>query len=330
MDSARVRRVQATAAISITKGRTAHKGADVAVRPLVRGDQLLLHVLPQWRRPQRHVACISAEDALVLAVRQAQVRVRQYKLAHVGIEREARHARAQRQHQHRAARVHAVAGGGELRARLAHVESALAQHFFRRVVVAHDALALRVDAEDGAGGDGGVDVAGPVDRVERGDVAARPRESDRVSFLFRHQHAALAAAAHGVDEDVVGQHVQLLLRVAAGVRLRRSQARHPVDGRARHQGADAPARGGDGGEQQHQLGVANALALSRQQPRRQQLAHAPRRRRNLATAVAARRAAHAQCGAARCAAGSAAQPRRAAGRRGASAARQRGNQHRRG
>ena len=94
----------------------------------------------------------------MVAVRQAQVRVRQHELAHVQVKGEARHARAQRQHQHRAAGVHAVTRGSQLSARLAHIQRALAQHFIRRVVVADHALALRVDAEDGAGGHGGIDV----------------------------------------------------------------------------------------------------------------------------------------------------------------------------
>lgn len=54
----------------------ADEGADVAVLPLLLSpDELLLQKLAQLGGPQRRVAAVAAEDALVVAVRQAQLRV---------------------------------------------------------------------------------------------------------------------------------------------------------------------------------------------------------------------------------------------------------------
>ena len=76
--------------------RTADESADVAVLPpLCAADQLLLQELAQRRRPQRHIARIAAEDALLRAVvRDLQIRVRQNELAQRRIQGESRHASA--------------------------------------------------------------------------------------------------------------------------------------------------------------------------------------------------------------------------------------------
>ena len=67
--------------------------------------------------------------------------------------------------------------------------------------------------------DTGVQVRRPVDRVARHGVP-RPgvlREEDGFLLLLGHQHGALARRPHGCDEQVVADHVQLLLVVAGGV-----------------------------------------------------------------------------------------------------------------
>mmetsp|Transcript_102548 Transcript_102548/g.290483 ORF Transcript_102548/g.290483 Transcript_102548/m.290483 type:complete len:247 (+) Transcript_102548:685-1425(+) len=111
------------------------------------------------------------------------------------------------------------------------------------------AALLFVDAENGPSADVAVDVAAAVERVERNNEAPRLRRGhkDGLLILLGDQHGARAAVHQGVDEDVVGQHVQLLLVVACGVHLAR-EAEQVSDARLA-----ARARRGLAGEgQRHQ------------------------------------------------------------------------------
>jgi len=87
--------------------------------------------------------------------------------------------------------------------------------FFRALC----ALGQLEDAEDGADGDAGVEVGGAVDGVADDGVAGvrRVREDDGFFFLFGDEDAAFARGAHGADEEVVPDDVELLLVVAGDV-----------------------------------------------------------------------------------------------------------------
>lgn len=102
--------------------------------------------------------------------------------------------------------VHGESGRHELGAGLAHV--------LRR---AGAPVAEPVDAEDGADRDAGVQVAGSVNGVADHGVASVSREDDGFLLFFGHEDLDLSAATHHVDEDVVANHVELLLVIAGRV-----------------------------------------------------------------------------------------------------------------
>lgn len=76
-----------------------------------------------------------------------------------------------------------------------------------------------VDGKDGAYRHAGVEVGGAVDGVAGDGVAGvcGVFEVDYFFLFFGHQQSALAGGAHGFDEEVVRNHVQLLLLVACGI-----------------------------------------------------------------------------------------------------------------
>src|SRR3546814_6066699 len=109
--------------------------------------------------------------------------------------------------------VDAVAGGHLFAARL------------QEVLVADLGHALRVaqPREDRADAYVDVDVAAAVERVEQQQVvAARIRVGDRLAVvhLFRRQPGQVPAPGVGLEQDVVAQHVELLLRLALDVDVR--------------------------------------------------------------------------------------------------------------
>lgn len=109
--------------------------------------------------------------------------------------------------------VHGEAGGDEAGTRVEEVLGA------DGLVGAQDFVGQLEDAEDGADGDTGVQVGGTVDGVADDGVAGVGVlvELDHFLLFFGDEDAALAGAAHRRDEDVIANHVQLLLVVAGGV-----------------------------------------------------------------------------------------------------------------
>lgn len=105
--------------------------------------------------------------------------------------------------------VHGVAGGHHLVAGAQHVLDG-----------ARGARLELVHAEDRSDGHPGVQVRRPVDRVAADGVVARVAlEDDQVLLLLAHQHLHVPGALHRVDEDLVADHVQLLLVVPGRVGL---------------------------------------------------------------------------------------------------------------
>lgn len=104
--------------------------------------------------------------------------------------------------------VHGEAGGDELGARLEDIG-----------LGALGALGQLVDGEDGADGNAGVEVGGAVDGVAGDGVAGAGgvAEIDNVLFFLGDEQRALVGGAHGLDEEVVGDDVELLLVVAGAV-----------------------------------------------------------------------------------------------------------------
>src|SRR5258707_3820882 len=145
-------------------------------------------------------------------VRDTDVRMRQQELADGRIEREAMHALPRGVHQHGAGAVDHVAGRHLSPAGLQHV-----LHF-----AGTPARDLLHDAENGAHRDVDVDVGGAVERIEQQAVlpAAKPLGygNDPGLLLGRHR-AEPAAVVHGLDDGVVGEHVELLLDFALHVRV---------------------------------------------------------------------------------------------------------------
>ena len=113
-----------------------------------------------------------------------------------------------RNHQLRRRAVHGEARGDELAARQQHVRG-----------LALGSLLQLEDAEDGADADAGVEVAAAVDGVADYGVASVGVlvEDEAVLFFFADQQPAFARGAHGGDEEVVANHVELLLVVARRV-----------------------------------------------------------------------------------------------------------------
>ena len=121
-----------------------------------------------------------------------------------------------------------------------------------------------VDAEDGAGGDRGVDVGGAVERVEDDDVVAVVRLLDRdrdVLFLGR-DDAGPAADSQNFAEDLVGDDVELLLVLARGVPGAAGEAGHAGDARLLNQAGDLWGDG-DGGIGEGSSGWCSVTGFAR-------------------------------------------------------------------
>ena len=136
--------------------------------------------------------------------------MREQELADRRIEREAVHALARRVDEHRARAVDDVARGDLTAARLQHV-------FELAVPAARD---LPNDGEDRADRHVDVDVRRAVERIEQQAVLAALEVlgnlDDARLFLGRHG-AQPAAVVHRLDDDLVGEHVELLLHLALHV-----------------------------------------------------------------------------------------------------------------
>lgn len=166
-----------------------------------------LEVLLDVVLPVQRVTLVDGVDRPRLG--QLHVRVGQDELAQAVVEGEAVDAAALHgDDQLGGGAVHGEAGGDQLSAGLEDVG-----------LGALGALGQLVDGEDGADGDTSVEVGGAVDGVAGDGVAglAALLEVDDVLLLLGHQQRALAARPHGLDEEVVGDHIEFLLLVTGRV-----------------------------------------------------------------------------------------------------------------
>mmetsp|Transcript_32237 Transcript_32237/g.99729 ORF Transcript_32237/g.99729 Transcript_32237/m.99729 type:complete len:204 (+) Transcript_32237:466-1077(+) len=157
--------------------------------------------------------------------------MRVHEFAERRVEREALDALAlEAEHELRRGAVHAVARGDDVGADAEHVRDG-AQLAGRL---------LLVDREDRARRDVAVDVRRAVEGVEADAEAARPvlGADDGLLVFLRDEDAARPALDERVDEDVVRQHVELLLVVARRVLV----ARHAEEVRDARLGARARRR----------------------------------------------------------------------------------------
>ncbi len=131
--------------------------------------------------------------------RHLDVRMRQQEFAQRRVEREAGHAIAHAEHEHRRRPVQRVAGGHLGRARLQEVA-------FDDVAPAVDGILRRAqDGEDAADRDVDVDAARAVERIEHEQVLAagmRWGHLERVRHLLRRHARELAAPLVHADEEI--------------------------------------------------------------------------------------------------------------------------------
>mmetsp|Transcript_72262 Transcript_72262/g.217199 ORF Transcript_72262/g.217199 Transcript_72262/m.217199 type:complete len:485 (-) Transcript_72262:71-1525(-) len=205
-----VGRVDEAAAVEDGAVHVRHHRAHVA-----RGVLVVLKVINRFLDglvPVGRVALVARVDLLAAALGELHVGVRVNELAEGRGEREALDLARLEAHDQLSRRpVHAVARGNDV---VAGAEDVLdgAQRALRH---------LLVDGEDGSGGHVAVDVRRAVERVE-GDAEAAGvflGNDDRLLILLRDEDAARARLDERVDEDVVGEDIELLLVVAARVLL---------------------------------------------------------------------------------------------------------------
>ncbi len=185
--------------------------------------------------------------------RDLDVARRHHEAADLAVQREGMRAVADRQHQHRARAVRGVAGADLGGARL------------QEVFVARrgDVVRAAQHREDGADRDVHVDVRAAVQRIEQQQiVAALEGVGNRLAVvhLFRRQAGEVAAPGVGFEQDVVRQHVELLLRLAldvAGTGITEHTAQCTLADRDR----DGLAGAGHDFDQQAQVGVDAAGVL---------------------------------------------------------------------
>ena len=172
--------------------------------------------------------------------------MRQAEFADAGVERIAVHPGAGGIHEQRAGAVQRITGGDLMAAALQQVRQG--------GVGAQGA----VDGEDGANGNARVDVGGAVQGVEQHDVRAARLvrgEKQGVFGLLGGQGANVAAGPQGVDQHVMGQHVELAHRFALHVVLAGETENVDQPG-AVDLVRDTPDRQSQGGEQASQVIVS--------------------------------------------------------------------------
>lgn len=157
--------------------------------------------------PVERVALVDRVDGA--AGRDAHVGVRQDEFAQGIVEREAVNAAALHgDDELRRGAVHGEASGDELGAGFQQVRCAAGAVFGQLV-----------HAKNGADGDTGVEVAAAVDGVA-GDRVTGLWVFGKVNdllLLLRDQHGTLARGAHGGNEEVIANDIELLLVVAGGI-----------------------------------------------------------------------------------------------------------------
>ena len=170
--------------------------------------QAFVHVAAHGLFPEARVGGVDGELARGLG--HADVGVGEVELADDRVEGEAGDAVADRQHQHRRWAVDGVAGGDLLAAGLQELRGLGILARARRAQHREDRTHRHVD----------VDVGRAIERIEREQVLAAlvaRRERDRRLVLLRDHAGELAAPVRGAQEDLVGEHVELLLFLALHV-----------------------------------------------------------------------------------------------------------------
>ena len=176
----------------------------------------------------------------------------------LAIEREAVDAVAHRDHEHGRRSV-----DGEPRR---HLPAAGLQKrlLLGLAVLAIGGLRAAQHREDGADRNVDVDIGGAVQRVDEQQILAalvRLGDRHRTLDLLGGERREVAAPDVGLHEDFVGEHVELLLRLA--LHVVGAGAAQPVGERAFvDAGADRLAGARDGLEQQPQVGVDHVLLLA--------------------------------------------------------------------
>mmetsp|Transcript_38700 Transcript_38700/g.90534 ORF Transcript_38700/g.90534 Transcript_38700/m.90534 type:complete len:397 (+) Transcript_38700:1162-2352(+) len=209
-----VARVQEDAAAHQDAVRLGHHAGDpahvevLAARPGLAG-QALIHIACDRLLPE---SAVGAVDRELLGVGwHLDVLVRQHELTEIRVQREAGHAVADSQHEHRRRAIERIAGG-HLRG------TGLQEVGFGHVAATVDHVLRRTqDREDAADRNVHVDIGRAVQRVEHEQVlAAREdlRNLARRVHLFRSHARQLAVPLVHVQENLVGQHVQRFLHLS--------------------------------------------------------------------------------------------------------------------
>ena len=167
------------------------------VEPFVLAHQDAHVVVPQLfvRVVHRHVPAV---------IGNRDVRVREQELADRGIEREAVDALAGRVHEHRTRAVNYVPRR--------HLAAARLEHVLKLAVTS--ARDLPDDGEDRSHGNVYVDVRRAIERIEEQTILAALevlRDLNDAWLLFGRHGAQPAAVIHRLDDDLIGQNVELLL-----------------------------------------------------------------------------------------------------------------------
>ena len=132
-------------------------------------------------------------------------------LAYAGVKGEAVHAAARGEHEHAGGTVEEVACG--------HLLDAFPEHFFKLYFTCA-ALGAAVDGEDGADVHVDVHVGGTVKRIKDHDVVAALElgtHAYEIGVFLAGHGAHGSRARHPVDQDAVGEIVDLLLALALHV-----------------------------------------------------------------------------------------------------------------
>mmetsp|Transcript_2350 Transcript_2350/g.5547 ORF Transcript_2350/g.5547 Transcript_2350/m.5547 type:complete len:275 (+) Transcript_2350:289-1113(+) len=203
-----VARVPIEASVEERAVEVADEGADVAGRVGLPAPQLgvleRVHVPLQALVPELVVALVEGVDLSRLG--HLEVVVGEDELADRRVEGEAKDAPPDGEDEDDRGRVHAVARRQEARARLAGPDDALVHDGVGVVHVLDGALLVGVvDPKDGAGGDGGVDVGGPVQRVKHHNVVSRVclLDGDGDVLFLGGDDARASRALEAGAEDVV-------------------------------------------------------------------------------------------------------------------------------
>ena len=235
----------------------------LAARAFLAGQQVL-HVTLHGGFP---MALVGHVDGKFLGVGgNLHVRRGQHKLALLAVQGEGMGAVAHGEHHLRAGTVDAVTGGDLRGARLQ--EAGVVGLFGAGRAAQH--------REDGADRDVDVDVGAAIEGIEQQqEVTARVGVGHRLAVIhfFRGTGSQVTAPGVGFQQDLVADHVQLLLRLALHV-AGTGFAEHTAQRALADRDGDAGAGAGDDGDQLAQVGVdAAGMLLFDQVPGKRRTGH---------------------------------------------------------